>query len=60
MTTVSLATGRPKTEEASKASDICFLWDKGKASMVTPPRKFIQLKKSSAEKSADREAEQGS
>ncbi|EEC09069.1 hypothetical protein IscW_ISCW006584, partial [Ixodes scapularis] len=54
---VSLATGRPKT---TQASDVCFLGGKGKASMVTPPRKFIQLKKSSAGKSADKEAEQGS
>ncbi|KAG0442816.1 hypothetical protein HPB47_015593 [Ixodes persulcatus] len=47
-------------EEGSQASDVCFLGDKVKASMVTPLRKFIQLKRSSAEKSADREAEQGS
>ncbi|KAG0425244.1 hypothetical protein HPB47_027579 [Ixodes persulcatus] len=47
-------------EEASQASVVCFLGDKGKASMVTPPSKFIQLHKSSAEMSADREAEQDS
>ncbi|KAG0424943.1 hypothetical protein HPB47_027868 [Ixodes persulcatus] len=45
-------------EEACQASDVCFLGDKDKASMVMPPRKSIQLKESSAEKSADREAEQ--
>ncbi|KAG0415585.1 hypothetical protein HPB47_007201 [Ixodes persulcatus] len=36
-------------DEASQASDVCFLWDKGKASM-----------ESSAEKPADRKAEQDS
>uniref|UniRef100_A0A6B0VFH0 Putative non-specific serine/threonine protein kinase n=1 Tax=Ixodes ricinus TaxID=34613 RepID=A0A6B0VFH0_IXORI len=45
-------------EEASQASDVCFLGDKDKASMVTPPQKSIQLKESSVEKSTDREAEQ--
>uniref|UniRef100_A0A6B0VCS1 Putative non-specific serine/threonine protein kinase n=1 Tax=Ixodes ricinus TaxID=34613 RepID=A0A6B0VCS1_IXORI len=45
-------------EEASQASDVCFLGDKDKASMVTPPQKSIQLKESSVERSADREAEQ--
>ncbi|KAG0413983.1 hypothetical protein HPB47_008848 [Ixodes persulcatus] len=47
-------------EEVSQASDVCLLGDKGKASMVTPPWKFIQLQESSAEKSADREAEKDS
>ncbi|KAG0432385.1 hypothetical protein HPB47_020881 [Ixodes persulcatus] len=47
-------------EEASQASDVCFLGDEDKASMLMPPRKSIQLKKSSASKSADREAEQES
>ncbi|KAG0417599.1 hypothetical protein HPB47_005502 [Ixodes persulcatus] len=47
-------------EEAFQASDVCFLGDKGKASMETPPWKFIQLQESSAEMSVDREAEQDS
>ncbi|KAG0416291.1 hypothetical protein HPB47_006507 [Ixodes persulcatus] len=45
-------------EEASQASDVCFLGDEDKASMLMPPRKSIHLKESSVEKSADREAEQ--
>ncbi|KAG0415654.1 hypothetical protein HPB47_007184 [Ixodes persulcatus] len=45
-------------EEVCQASDVCFLGDKDKASMVTPPQKSIQLKESTVEKSADREAEQ--
>ncbi|KAG0444318.1 hypothetical protein HPB47_013933 [Ixodes persulcatus] len=45
-------------DEVCQASDVCFLGDKDKASMVTPPQKSIQLKESSVEKSADREAEQ--
>lgn len=47
-------------EEASQASGVCFLGDKDKASMVTPPGESIPLKESSAEKSANREAEQDS
>ncbi|KAM7296918.1 serine/arginine repetitive matrix protein 1-like [Ixodes scapularis] len=45
-------------EEASQASDVCFLGDEDKASMVMPPRKSIQLEESNVEKSADGEAEQ--
>ncbi|KAG0421718.1 hypothetical protein HPB47_002414 [Ixodes persulcatus] len=45
-------------DEVCQASDVCFLGDKDKASMVTPPQKPIQLKESNVEKSADREAEQ--
>ncbi|KAG0430748.1 hypothetical protein HPB47_022411 [Ixodes persulcatus] len=33
-------------EEACQASDVCFMGDKNKASMVTPPRKSIKLKES--------------
>ncbi|KAG0423974.1 hypothetical protein HPB47_000271 [Ixodes persulcatus] len=45
-------------EEASQACDVCFLGAKDMASMVMLPRESIQLKESSAEKSADREEEQ--
>ncbi|KAM7298711.1 golgin subfamily B member 1 [Ixodes scapularis] len=47
-----------RREEASQASDVCFLGDEDKASMVMPPRKSIQLEESNVEKSADGEAEQ--
>ncbi|KAM7293521.1 cyclin-dependent kinase 11B-like [Ixodes scapularis] len=47
-----------RRDEASQASDVCFLGDEDKASMVMPPRKSIQLEESNVEKSADGEAEQ--